>query len=169
RVFRRLERYLHMRLRRKIVDLIRLRFLHNADDVSRVGHIAVMQMEGNTLLVRIMNQMVDALGIEGRRTALDAMDDVSLGQKKFGEVGAVLSGHAGDEGHLARCSSHYCTTRANAVRSTPAIACVELRGTRGDSGQRLGTGDISCPSSTARNRTATGREWKQEPGKRSRQ
>jgi hypothetical protein len=30
------------------------------------------------------------------------MDDVSLGQKKFGEVGAVLPGHASDEGYLAR-------------------------------------------------------------------
>src|SRR5262249_2447116 len=65
RIFRRLERYLHMRLRREIVDLIRLRFLHNADDVSRVGDIAVVQMEGNTLLVRMMNQMVDPRGIEG--------------------------------------------------------------------------------------------------------
>jgi hypothetical protein len=102
RVFRRFERDLHMRLRREIVDLIRLRFLHDADDVGRVGHIAVMQIEGNTLLVRIMYQMIDALGIEGRRTALHAMDDVSLGQKKFGEVGAILPGHAGDEGHLAR-------------------------------------------------------------------
>ena len=53
-----------MRLRRKIVDLIRLRFLHNADDVGRVGHIAVMQMEGNTLFVRIMDQVVEALGIK---------------------------------------------------------------------------------------------------------
>src|SRR6516225_6593129 len=58
------------------------------------------------------------------------MDDVSLGQKEFGEVGAVLSGHAGDEGDLTRRSSHYCTTQADAVRSTPAIACVGLRGTR---------------------------------------
>src|SRR5262249_31402697 len=89
RIFRRLERDLHMRLRREIVDLIRLRFLHNADDVSRVGHIAVMHMEGYPLLVRIMNQMVNTLGIEGRRTALDTMDDVSLGQKEFGKVGAV--------------------------------------------------------------------------------
>src|SRR5215475_9402462 len=101
-VFWRLERYLHMRLRREIVDLIRLRFLHDADDVGCVGHIAVMQMEGNTLLVRIMNQVVDAFGIEGRRTALDAMDDVSLGQQKFGEVGAVLPGRASDEGDFTR-------------------------------------------------------------------
>ena len=89
-------------MRREIVDLIRLRFLHNADDIGRVGHIAVMQMEGNALLVRIMNQVVDALGIEGRRTALHAMDEVSLGQQKFREVSAVLPGRAGDEGHFTR-------------------------------------------------------------------
>jgi hypothetical protein len=54
-----------MGLRCEIVDLIRLCFLHNTDDVSRISHIAVMQMEGNTLLVRIVNQVVDALSIEG--------------------------------------------------------------------------------------------------------
>jgi hypothetical protein len=54
-----------MRLCRKVVDLIRLRFLHDADDIGRVGHVAVVHMEGHPLLVRIMNQVVDALGIEG--------------------------------------------------------------------------------------------------------
>jgi hypothetical protein len=91
-----------MRLRREVVNLVGLRFLQDANDVGRVGHIAIMQMEGNTLLVRIMNQVVEAPGIEGRRTALHAMDHVSLGQEKFGKVGAVLPGHAGDESHLAR-------------------------------------------------------------------
>jgi hypothetical protein len=42
-----------------------LRFLHDADDVGRVGHITIMQIEGNTRLVRIMNEVVEALGIEG--------------------------------------------------------------------------------------------------------
>ena len=64
RVFRRFERDLHMRLRREIVDLVRLGFLHDADDVGRISHIAVVQMEGNTLLVRIMDEMIDALGVE---------------------------------------------------------------------------------------------------------
>ena len=99
-VFRRFERDLHMRLRREIVDLVRLRFLHDADDIGRVGHIAVMQLEGNALLVRIMHEMVDALGVERRRTALYAVDRISLRQEKFGEIGAILSGRAGDEGHL---------------------------------------------------------------------
>src|SRR5262249_15220155 len=102
RIFRRLERYLHMRLRREIVDLIRLRFLHNADDGSRVGEIALVQMEGTTLLGRLMKRVVDATVIEGCGPALDPMDDGSLGKKEISEVGAVLPGHAGNEGDFTR-------------------------------------------------------------------
>jgi hypothetical protein len=52
-VFRRLEGDLHVRLRRQIVNLVRLGLLHDADDIGRVGHVAVAEMEGNALLVRI--------------------------------------------------------------------------------------------------------------------
>jgi hypothetical protein len=45
--------------------------------------------------------MVNALGVERRRTPLDAVDDISLGEKKFGEIGAILPGCTGDEGYLA--------------------------------------------------------------------
>src|SRR4051794_3204033 len=65
-VFRRLERNLHMRLRRQIVDLARLSLLHDADDIGGVRHIAVMQMKRNALLLGIMNEMIEPLGIEGR-------------------------------------------------------------------------------------------------------
>ena len=64
RVFRRFERNLYVRLRREIVNLVRLGFLHDADDVGCIGDIAVVQMEGNALLVRVVNEMVDALGVE---------------------------------------------------------------------------------------------------------
>ena len=84
-----------MRLRREIVDLVGLRFLHDADDIGRIRDITVMQMEGDTLFVRVMNEVVDALGIERRRAALHAMDNVTLGEKKLGKVGAILPGHAG--------------------------------------------------------------------------
>ena len=39
------------------------------------------------------------------------MDRISFGQKKFGEIGAILTGHAGDEGDFARWINHECTTR----------------------------------------------------------
>src|SRR4029453_3748894 len=117
RVFPRLERHLHMRLRREIVDLVGLCFLHDTDDIGRIRDIAVMQMESDTLFVRVMNEVVDALGIEGRRAALHAVNNVALGKKKFGKIGAILPGHAGNEGHLARWSSHHCSTPA------PAVSC----------------------------------------------
>jgi hypothetical protein len=49
-----------------------------------------------------MYQVVDPLGVEGRRTALHAVDHISFGEKKFGEIGAVLAGYTGDERDLAR-------------------------------------------------------------------
>ena len=52
--------------------------------------------------VGVLVQVVDALGVEERRTALDAVHLVALLQKKLGEIGPVLPGDAGDEcGFLA--------------------------------------------------------------------
>ena len=48
--------------------------------------------------VRVLVQVVDPLGIEGRRPPLDAMDFVALGQQELRQIGAVLAGDAGDEG-----------------------------------------------------------------------
>ena len=64
RVLRGLERHLHVRLRGEVINLVWVRFLHNANDVGRIGHVAIMHMKGNTLLVRIVNQVVYTLGIE---------------------------------------------------------------------------------------------------------
>jgi len=53
-------------------------------------------------------QVVDAVGVEQRGAALDAVDFVALAQQKFGEVGAVLAGDAGDEGffgHVQRLTT----------------------------------------------------------------
>ena len=44
-VFGCFETHLHVALSRQIVDLIRLSFLHDADDVGRIGHVAIMQEE----------------------------------------------------------------------------------------------------------------------------
>ena len=96
-----------MRLRCEVVDLVRLGFLYDADDVGRVGHIAVVQLEGHPLLMWIVNQVVNALSVEGRRTALHAVDEISLRKQKFGKIGAILPGCAGDQRRLPRRSSHH--------------------------------------------------------------
>jgi len=85
-------------LRGEIVDLVRSRLLHDADQVGRVGHVAVVQMKGNAGLVRIVHEMVDARGVERRRTALDAVHQIALGEKELGEIGAILPGSARDQG-----------------------------------------------------------------------
>ena len=90
-----------MALGGEIVDLVRLRLLHDADQVGRIRHVAIVQDELLVRLVRILVEMLDAAGVERRGAALDAVDGVALVEQKLGEIGPVLSGHAGDEGNLA--------------------------------------------------------------------
>jgi hypothetical protein len=46
--------------------------------------------------VRVAVQVVDAVGVEERRAALDAVHLVALVEQELGEIGAVLAGDAGD-------------------------------------------------------------------------
>ena len=48
-VFRRLERHRDMALRREVVDLVRLHLLDDADQVGRIGQVAVVQDEAGIL------------------------------------------------------------------------------------------------------------------------
>jgi hypothetical protein len=50
--------------------------------------------------VRIFVNMVNTVGIEQRRPALDAMNLVAFGEEKFSEVRTVLAGDSCDEGFL---------------------------------------------------------------------
>ena len=86
-----------MALRRQIVDLVRLSFLHHADQVGGVGHIAEMQPQAWVAFMRVLIEAVDAAGVEGGRTPLDAVNPVTLAQQPFGQKGAVLAGNARNE------------------------------------------------------------------------
>src|SRR5581483_308619 len=48
-------------------------------------------------------QVVDAIGVQERGPALDAVHGVALVEQEFGEVGAVLPGNARDEGDVPLC------------------------------------------------------------------
>ena len=86
-----------MALGRKIVDLGRPDLLHQADQVGRIRHVAIVQQERHIAGVRIFVEMIDARGIERGRPPLDAVDRVAEAKQIFGEIGAVLPGDAGEE------------------------------------------------------------------------
>lgn len=69
-----------MRHGRQVVDLVRLHLLDDADQVGGVGQVAVMEDQVAVLHVRVLIEMVDTVGIEDRRAALHAMDDVAFFQ-----------------------------------------------------------------------------------------
>ena len=96
RIFRRLETDLDVALRREIVDLVGLRLLHQADQVGRIGHVAVVQEEARLRLMRIDIEVVDAAGVERRRATLDAVHDIALIEQEPGEIRAILAGYTGN-------------------------------------------------------------------------
>ena len=97
-VFGLLETHRHMRLGGEIVDFVGQHLLDDAGQAGAVRHIAVVQDESPGRLMRVLVQVVDTVGVEKRCAPLHAMNLVALGQQKLGEVGAVLAGHAGNQG-----------------------------------------------------------------------
>ena len=64
RVFRGLKRHSDMTLCGEVVDLIRLHLLDDADQIGCIGQITVMQVQAHTARMRVLVQMIDAVGIE---------------------------------------------------------------------------------------------------------
>jgi len=67
-----------MRLGAEVVDFVGLGFLHNAHQVAGVAQVAVVQFEVGVVHMRVLVDVVDALGVEAARPALDAVDDLAF-------------------------------------------------------------------------------------------
>jgi hypothetical protein len=50
--------------RAQVVDLVGLHLLHDAQQVGAVGQVAVVQLEAGAVDMRILVQVVDAVGVE---------------------------------------------------------------------------------------------------------
>ena len=85
-----------MALRGKIIDLFRLDLLDDSNQVGRIRKVTVVQAKLDALLVRILVEMIDAIRVERRCTALDAVDLVAFFQEEFRKVRAVLPCNAGN-------------------------------------------------------------------------
>ncbi|OIR10288.1 hypothetical protein GALL_76000 [mine drainage metagenome] len=86
-----------MALCSQVIYFVRLHFLDDVRQAGRIGHIAVMQEERLALFMHVMEQVIDASGIEQGAAALDTMHLITLVQQQFGEVGSVLSGDASNQ------------------------------------------------------------------------
>ena len=69
-----------------------------------------MQVERSAPFVGAMVKIIDATAIERGGAALNAVDNVTLGQQKFREVSAILPRHAGNERtFFFEGGGHHCT------------------------------------------------------------
>ena len=83
-----------MTLRRKVVNLVGLRVLYDANKICRIGHIPVMNEESCVNFARIRVNTVNALRVIHGCAPFDSMDDVPFIQKQPYKIGSVLSGSA---------------------------------------------------------------------------
>ena len=87
----------HMGLCAQVVDFIGLRLLHNAHQVAGVGQVAIVQLEIGILNMRVLVDVVDALGVEGAGAALDAVHHITFLQQQLRQIRSILAGNAGDQ------------------------------------------------------------------------
>ena len=107
-----------MALGAEVVDLVGLELVEQLDQRDRVGEVAVVGEQADPLLVGVVVEVVDPVGVEARGAADDAVDLVALLEQELGQVGAVLAGDAGDQGALAR-SPRRGGTDGTGCRSSP--------------------------------------------------
>ena len=98
-VHRFVKRHTNMALGREVVDFRRTSFLNYAYEIRRVGHVAVVQRETHVVVVLVLIEMINPIGIERGGSAFDAVYGVALTKEQFSKIGAVLTGDAADQRH----------------------------------------------------------------------
>ncbi len=74
----------------QVIDFVRLHQINDPDQAGRVGQIPVVQGD-------LVHNVVDTSCIGNRSPASNTVDLISLFQQELSQIGAVLSGDAGDE------------------------------------------------------------------------
>ena len=86
---------LHVTLGGEVVNLRGAHVGDDADNGHGVAEVGVVEVEVGTAL-----EVGDALAVIDGGAADDAVDVIAFVEEEFGEVGAVLAGHARDEGNV---------------------------------------------------------------------
>jgi len=80
-----------------MVDLIGFDLLEKVGELAGDGEVAVVEVDPRLGVVEVPVEVIDTIGVEGAGPADKAVDLIALREQKFGQVGAVLAGDAGDE------------------------------------------------------------------------
>jgi hypothetical protein len=96
-VFRNIETDADMALGAEVLNLVWSDAVEQLGKAAGVGQIGEVHEEFRVVFVPVGEQVIDTLGIETARAALDAMDFIAFTEEQLGQVRAVLAGDAGDE------------------------------------------------------------------------
>src|SRR6516225_1635452 len=96
-----------MALRAEIVDLAGIDLLKYPAQHRAVREVAVMQRQPFAGEVRIVIEVIDAIGVEQACPADQTVHLVALGEQKLGQVRAILPGNTGDQGAFCHCLKTY--------------------------------------------------------------
>ena len=80
-----------MGLRTQVIDLIWLNIADQPSEVRSVSQVAVVQLEAGIGGVGVLVEVINSLGIQGRRTPLDPVNLVALIEQELRKVGAILA------------------------------------------------------------------------------
>lgn len=97
-VLRDLEGHFHVALRGEIIDFMRPDLLDDPTQRAPVREIAIVKRQLRPGDVRVVVEMIDALGIEQDRPTQHAMHRVSFFKQQLGQIRSVLPRDAGDSG-----------------------------------------------------------------------
>ncbi len=111
-----------MRLGAEVVDLVRLEIVEQLHHLHGIGQVAVVQEQARLVEVRILVDVVDAGGVEGRGATHDAVNLIAFGEKEFRQIRTVLPRDARDE-----CFFHgfgNCENLAPGTRSSTSLHAI---------------------------------------------
>ena len=86
-----------MALSPKVVDLIGLHLLNDADQIGAVGEVAVMKNQARISVMGVLIEVIDTTGVEAAGPALDPVHLVALLQQKLGQIAAILACDPSDQ------------------------------------------------------------------------
>ena len=67
-----------MALRRKVIDFVRLGFLHDPNEVRCIRHIAIVQPKPHIAFMRVLVKVINPPGIERGRPPFDPMNHIAF-------------------------------------------------------------------------------------------